>query len=445
MILYSNKKSKKNNTDYFKKYLLFSIIIYFFLIFFLSNVFGIETNKIWFFFGVPAKNFLFSDIYPFFVNIDCKIVSDNLIDYYNQFKNCDPWNRLFNYMPIWLHFLKLGINQNFVYLFGFLLVAIYYFSFFKLIKIKSKNNFYIYLFLILSPVSMLAVERGNTDLLIFSLILLFLYFCRLKSFYKISFGYIIIFFASLIKFYPIFVVFVFFKKNIENKFLSLMTFTLFVFYFFYNFDQINIIKQNTLESPFFSYGYNVFESNFLDLSIRLNAYKDFFYNFVLNKSLINFQEAINPFIHPSELKNNYFIVSKLLFLFSIFLSFILFFKKKEFFSFYKLINYNNYYPEMISGAFIFCGTFILGANWDYRLIFLILLVPNLIFLIEKNNSEYKKYLKLLIYSVLLIFWLSPFSVFLFGLDEILIWLIFLFLTILIVNHLFFSFCSKLIK
>ena len=100
---------------------------------------------------------------------------------------------------------------------------------------------------------------------------------------------------------------------------------------------------------------------------------------------------------------------------------------------------------MISGAFIFCGTFILGANWDYRLIFLILLVPNLIFLIEKNNSEYKKYLKLLIYSVLLIFWLSPFSVFLFGLDEILIWLIFLFLTILIVNHLFFSFCSKLIK
>ena len=100
---------------------------------------------------------------------------------------------------------------------------------------------------------------------------------------------------------------------------------------------------------------------------------------------------------------------------------------------------------MISGAFIFCGTFILGANWDYRLIFLILLVPNLIFLIEKNNSKYKKYLKLLIYSVLLIFWLSPFSVFIFGLDEILIWLIFLFLTILIVNHLFFSFCSKLIK
>ena len=100
---------------------------------------------------------------------------------------------------------------------------------------------------------------------------------------------------------------------------------------------------------------------------------------------------------------------------------------------------------MISGAFIFCGTFILGANWDYRLIFLILLVPNLIFLIEKNNSEYKKYLKLLIYSVLLIFWLSPFSTFIFGLDEILIWLIFLFLTILILNHLFFSFCSKLIK
>ena len=51
------------------------------------------------------------------------------------------------------------------------------------------------------------------------------------------------------------------------------------------------------------------------------------------------------------------------------------------------INYNNYYPEMISGAFIFCGTFILGANWDYRLIFLILLVPNLILLKHLYTSS----------------------------------------------------------
>ena len=33
-------------------------------------------------------------------------------NYYEQFKNCDAWQRIYNYMPIWVEFLKLGINYK---------------------------------------------------------------------------------------------------------------------------------------------------------------------------------------------------------------------------------------------------------------------------------------------------------------------------------------------
>ena len=439
MILYSKFTPNENNNFYFKKYLLISIITYFLTIFFLSYLLSIDVNQFWFFLGVPAKEKIFSDIYPFFVTSDCKLISNTLTDYYDQFRSCDPWNRIFNYMPIWLNFLKMGINLKYLYFFGILFVLLFYFSLFKLINIKTKKNFYIYLFLILSPVTMLAVERGNSDLLIFSLVLFFLYLCRFDNIYKVFFGYLILFTAALIKFYPIFAVFVFFKKNFYNKIFSLITFILFIFYFIFNFDQINLIKQNTLESPFFSYGYNVFEANLFNFYNKIEAYRDFFLNFDI--SLISLRETIDPFIFPLELKNNNFIISKIFFISSILLLVIIFFKKKRNIINYKLINYNNSYPEMIAGAFIFSGSFILGANWDYRLIFLLLVIPYL----TSISSTEKKYSRFIILVILFVFWLSPISIFLFGIDEVFLWLIFVFLSFLVINHTFFCFFPKLVK
>tara|TARA_B100001029_G_C15044177_1_gene445864 strand:- start:878 stop:1879 length:1002 start_codon:yes stop_codon:yes gene_type:complete len=333
----------------------------------------------------------------------------------------------------------MGINLKYLYFFGILFVLLFYFSLFKLINIKTKKNFYIYLFLILSPVTMLAVERGNSDLLIFSLVLFFLYLCRFDNIYKVFFGYLILFTAALIKFYPIFAVFVFFKKNFYNKIFSLITFILFIFYFIFNFDQINLIKQNTLESPFFSYGYNVFEANLFNFYNKIEAYRDFFLNFDI--SLISLRETIDPFIFPLELKNNNFIISKIFFISSILLLVIIFFKKKRNIINYKLINYNNSYPEMIAGAFIFSGSFILGANWDYRLIFLLLVIPYL----TSISSTEKKYSRFIILVILFVFWLSPISIFLFGIDEVFLWLIFVFLSFLVINHTFFCFFPKLVK
>ena len=117
----------------FKIILFFSFILYIAFILFISFVYDINYYQVWKLLGVPAREILFSDIYPFFVNDLCKVNSANTQDYYEQFKNCDAWQRIYNYMPIWVEFLKLGIHKKYYYLFGILLPSLFFLAFFKLI------------------------------------------------------------------------------------------------------------------------------------------------------------------------------------------------------------------------------------------------------------------------------------------------------------------------
>ena len=185
--LYLKKKIKTYNDNYFKINLLFSIFLYFFFLFFLSLILNLEYYKIWPLFGVPAREILFSDIYPFLVDGICKVKSSNLYDYYEQFKNCDGWKREYNYMPIWLNFLKLGVSKSYHYYIGFFSCFVFLICLFKIFKINSKEHFYIYFFSIISPTTMLALERGNTDLLMFALVFLFIILCKSKKIFLIDF------------------------------------------------------------------------------------------------------------------------------------------------------------------------------------------------------------------------------------------------------------------
>ena len=84
------------------------------------------------------------------------------------------------------------------------------------------------------------------------------------------------------------------------------------------------------------------------------------------------------------------------------------------------------YLFFILGASIFCGTFILGANFDYRLIFLLFTFPYLIEL-KKNKKKFLfiKYSSF-VYLIAIYLWFTSLTVFTSGLDEIITWLIFVF-------------------
>ena len=111
--------------------------------------------------------------------------------------------------------------------------------------------------------------------------------------------------------------------------------------------------------------------------------------------------------------------------FLLFIIFVFIFKNLKI-SDNKKIPKSHNYSFFILGASIFCGTFALGANWDYRLIFLLFTFPYLLEL-KKNNKKFL-FIKhsLFVYLITLYLWISLISVFTSGLDEIITWLIFIF-------------------
>ena len=405
----------------YKIILFFSFILYIAFILFISLVYDINYYQVWKLLGVPAREILFSDIYPFFVNDLCKVNSSNTQDYYEQFKNCDAWQRIYNYMPIWVEFLKLGIHQNYFYLFGILFSSLFFLAFFKLITINSKKEFFIYFLAILSPPVMLAVERGNTDLFIFFLCFLYIFLLRKSNFFLNIFSYILILFSSLLKFYPIFLVFLFFKKNLLNKIFSISIFFIFFTYILFNLADIYLIKDRTHETFFFSYGYNVLEVGLNNIFHKLNSV------FLAGKNSLlgdyeTFKNSISDILFTNEFKNNHFIISRIFLLLIIFIIILKNFKSENI----KKIPESSNYLFFILGSSIFCGTFVLGANFDYRLIFLLFTFPYLLELKENNKKFLFIKYSSFVYLITFYLWISPITVFTSGLDEIITWFIFIF-------------------
>ena len=420
MNLYIKKFLSSRYLNY-KLILFLFIVLYISIILSLSFIYDVHYYQIWKFFGVPAKEIIFSDIHPFFVNDFCKINSVNTEDYYQQFTNCDRYERLYNYMPIWVNFLKLGVDQKYTIYFGILFSLLFYLAFFKLIIINSKRNFFIYALVILSPPVMLAVERGNTDLFIFFLCFIYISLLQRNNLISNIFSYILIFFSSLLKFYPIFLVFLFFKKSLWNKIFGISTFFTFLLYVLIHYSDILLVKENTQQTFFFSYGYNVLEVGLNNIFYKLNTIFLASKNYLFG-DYVSFKNGISDILYTNEFKNSSFIISRLFLLFIIFL----FIFKNLKFNGNKEIPKSHNYLFFILGASIFCGTFALGANFDYRLIFLLFTFPHLIDLKKDNRKFFFIKYKSFVYIVLMYMWIMPLTAFSSGVDEIITWIIFIF-------------------
>ena len=169
-----------------------------------------------------------------------------------------------------------------------------------------------------------------------------------------------------------------------------------------------VIKRSTPETFFLSYGYNVFEAGAGNLFYKLKLI------FLASKNYLftdynSFKDGVSEILFVNDFKNKHFIFSRLL----VFLLIIFFVIK--FFAFPNLrkknLDNNNNYLFFIAGSTIFCGTFLLGSNFDYRLIFLLFTIP---YLLDLRKSK-KKFLNIknryVIDLILLYFWISPITIF----------------------------------
>jgi len=266
--------------------------------------------------------------------------------------------RISTHPSIWVYLFSV-INLKNPLIYNISIVTLFTLYFFVLIKLfktyKNKLSKLVLLVFFFSTTNFILIERLATDLVIF-LIVYFILNVKNKIFQSL-----LIFMGFILKYYPIFLILLLTEKK-KYIFIFLTCLTIFISLFYIK--EIQLVNKNIVEMALpIAYGSRTMLKAFYHLSLE--------YNFFLNDENMNFFRNLTVLTF---------------FLYTLFLV---------------IVGYNNKYlmntkysldKYFLAGASIYVGTFIIGANVDYRLIFLIFTIPYVI------NLESKLIKNLLIFS-----------------------------------------------
>ena len=311
----------------------------------------------WSFFKVPAQTIPFGDL-----DFIIKAVTLKKLGFNPYLEN--PMNIRYVYPSIWLYFfeiLKLDEYINFR-IFNFIIIYIYVYIYLNLIF--KFNNIYItiiLIFLFFSSANLLAIERLNIEIIIFSLV----YIIALTKNNIIRSAIFILSIYS--KIYPIFSVFIF-SKNIKFLFIMICISLLVLFH----------IKNDILFLT--QYGNEVA----LNIAYGIPT---------LTKGIWYYSTKFGYLIND----NNYNIFKYSIIILTCIYAFLIMLLSYRFRNKITSASFNLDEKLFICGAGIFIGRFIFSSNFDYSLIFLVFTIPY-IFKIESKMPKF-----LILSSLILIF------------------------------------------
>ena len=307
---------------------------------------------------IPPNHVPFSDYKAHLLFLQCQELGIDIIS--QECTLIPKGNANINTHPrIWIELFNiLNLKNPLIYNISIvILLTSYFYILSKLFKkFQNKLNKIIFTILLFSTTNFILIERLATDIIIFLLVYFIL---NIKNKLLQS---LLIFLGFLLKFYPIFLITLLIEKK---KYLIIFTLIITIFIALFHIEEMQLINKNIVEMALpIAYGSRTMFKAFYHLSLEYDL-------FVNDKNMDLFR----------------YIVVLAFFVYSFFLI---------------LIGYNNRYPSslkskldkyFLAGASIYVGTFIIGANADYRLIFLIFTVPYII------NLEFRpiKYLLLFCY------------------------------------------------
>ncbi len=264
----------------------------------------------------------------------------------------DPFRRPINYPRIWTAFSIFGITQAHTNIIGMTLAVVFYACFtFLVVPQITKKTAAVYIIAILSSAATFAVERGNNDLIIFIILALALWGFRKEKTLTNTISYLLILLAAILKLYPIYAFTVFLKEK-KKSYLTDFSILFFIFlcYCMLTYNDLIIISKTVPQVVHWSYGRTVLFDYVANL-IKVLTNRDIRLVGVLTKvASVIFSLAIIIFalIYSNRKKQN------------------------------EKYSNHTYMNGFRIGSSIFLGTFLMGNNWNYRLVFLLFCLPQLI-------------------------------------------------------------------
>lgn len=250
----------------------------------------------------------------------------------------DPEQRLFNYPRIWYLILTMGIDQRDTITLGIILALAFFISLVTIRGEFDRKTAIVLALVIFSPAVLLGIERGNVDLAVFVLLAIALFSVDLSK----TLSLLVLLLAMVFKIYPVLGIGYLLDEEKRSFKYTIAGFVVTVVYMLFNLEDMLHIFIDTQKGSDVSYGVSV-------LPAKLSPY----------------------------LGDTYAVVKLLLYLsaFGLILICSYFaFRNKD-----RMIAANSNHLRMFRlGTGIYIGTFLLGNNWDYRLMFLIFTLPQIV-------------------------------------------------------------------
>lgn len=389
------------------RFLLLAILILYFLPILWTSSFFTDYPKSWrqssFIYPLVSKMLPpFADMRVITAGAECiRLGYDVLME-----NPCDPWQRLMNYPRIWSIFAFWGINQSHTVVLGILCGLLFFVLTFVTIERLNYLESLFYTLILCSPSVMLAVERGNNDLIIFILLALCLLVIKGKNLIWRSFGYVLILLSAILKLYPIFALTSSLKEKKRDFLLIFIAISIaFAIYVIGNIESLSLVSKATPRSTLLSYGSKViFDVILLKIGNLSKIFSE--------DQIAKITQIVAPLIYVLGI----FIV--------LFTAYVLAKRGGDLYEEESPLGINKIDAFRI-GASIYSGTFLIGNNWDYRLIFLLFTIPQILAWI-KSRSPLSAIAGLVLLGIISTSWLSNRSSAFFYLDELINWLLFFF-------------------
>lgn len=230
------------------RWVLLGIILSYFLLLLLSNLFG-DYYYFWRYLGVPTIKPTFADLTHITNGWDCIRLGYNIrID-----NPCNGGPMTYPYP--WLMLTGLGLGKSHTVVLAVLIILFFFASALLLLPRLRIAEVWIYATVACSPAVMLAVDRGNIDMIMFSLCALavFLLSKQRASMAYVAYGTILL--AGFLKFYPVAAIVVSLR---EGKKRGLTIFFLlvwaFIGYLAITYEDFTAVRGIIPEPPNWAYG-----------------------------------------------------------------------------------------------------------------------------------------------------------------------------------------------
>lgn len=258
----------------------------------------------------------------------------------------DPWQRPLNYPRIWQSLYWIGVNDNHTTVLGIAIISLFLVGVYLFPPRMSNRSAFLMIAALLSPAVLLGIERANIDLLMFFLLSISIFLVRRN--YITSLGLVLI--AFILKLFPIFGLSIFLRRSKSDLIkIAGISLAIAVFYIVITFNDLVLIRQATPKGTYISYGVDV-----LWMSIVVPNYTEG----LIIKALSYLNVLLAFFWSLRAMVTNQCLLDD---------------------------KPDSCLDSFRVGSAVYIGTFLLGNNWDYRLMFLLFVIPQLVLWVRHSS------------------------------------------------------------